>query len=278
MSDSYYTTQGDSGGPPYDTAAGTLDTPMWYLPPVAASGGYGSFAPMQVWAGPAGSTSDDTIAQLGPIAAFAVLGRRADGKLVPLDPYSRDAAGTAVATGTITFSGAPAVNDTVTIGGTVVTFIANGATPVGNEIALAATPTAAGTAEQLYDFISANAAAFPTIQPTLQTDGGTAVEIEANTPGTGGNAITLAKSSTAITLSGATLSGGSTTTAEPAPESRPVAVLAAPIDSTLGDVQAPIYISGCFNYQILLWPPGVTTLLQMKQLLDATKMSCRALK
>jgi hypothetical protein len=56
---------------------------------------------------------------------------------------------------TVTIGTNPAVADTITINGTLVTFIVNGGTPVGNQVALGTTATATATA--LYTFLAASA-------------------------------------------------------------------------------------------------------------------------
>jgi len=61
---------------------------------------------------------------------------------------------TNVAADTVTIGTNPAVGDTVTVNGTLVTFIVNGGTPVGNQVALGTTTTATATA--LYTFLAAS--------------------------------------------------------------------------------------------------------------------------
>lgn len=107
--------------------------------------------------------------------------------------------------GTVSFSGLPADNDTVTLNGTVITFKTTGAT--GNQINIPA--TAALTAQALANF--ANASADAGIAVATYRAVGTDVFMISKTSGTGGNAYTLAKSGTNITVSGATLAGGSGT-------------------------------------------------------------------
>jgi hypothetical protein len=129
----------------------------------------------------------------------------------------------------------------------------------------------------LAEFIAANEAAL-LVQPEYNGDSAPlVVTIRATNPGTGGNSITLAKSSSAITVSGATLSGGSATNTETLPESIPVSVLATGIDTTAGDLEGPVYLAGVFNWVALIWPPGVTTLAQAKALTDHVKFSVKAL-
>ncbi|AOZ06699.1 DUF3383 domain-containing protein [Cupriavidus malaysiensis] len=110
-------------------------------------------------------------------------------------------AGTA-AGGTITLTGNPAANDTVTIGGTVVTFVS--ANPTANQVLLGT--TAAQTAANLQAFLQASADVNLSKARYSTTLG--VVTVTYGALGTAGNSFTLAKSSTNITLSGATLSGG----------------------------------------------------------------------
>lgn len=116
-------------------------------------------------------------------------------------------AAVAAATGSITFDSNPADGDTITVNGVVYTFLD---TPVaGTDIQIGA--TAADTATNLQTVLDASAD--PLITVATYTVNGTVVSIVHDTPGAGGNAFTLATDSAAITLSGATLSGGVTATA-----------------------------------------------------------------
>jgi hypothetical protein len=89
----------------------------------------------------------------------------------------------------------------VTIAGTAFTFVASGAT--GTQVNIGATLSA--TVANLVAAVATNVTAV-TVSST-----GNVVYLVAASSGTSGNAITLAKSSSAVTLSGATLSGGSGT-------------------------------------------------------------------
>lgn len=110
-------------------------------------------------------------------------------------------AGTA-ATGTITFSAAPAANDTVTINSVAITFVA--ASPTGNQVLIGT--SAATTATNLNTFLQASTNASLTV--LSYSVSGAVVTVTDKTVGTAGNSIALTKSSTAITLSAATLLGG----------------------------------------------------------------------
>ena len=93
------------------------------------------------------------------------------------------------ATGTVTY-GAPSNGDTITVGGTTFTKAnsGNGTTDFS-------------TIAELTTLIDGLAA-------VTASDNGTVITITAATAGTAGNAITLAKTGSALTLSGATLTGG----------------------------------------------------------------------
>ena len=107
--------------------------------------------------------------------------------------------------GSIGFSGLPAANDTVTVNGTAITFKASGAT--GNQINISA--SAAQMATDLAAFLNTSTDANIALLNYLAV--GTSVYCISDVTGTAGNAYTLAKSGANITVSGATLSGGSGT-------------------------------------------------------------------
>lgn len=135
----------------------------------------------------------------------------------------------APATGSITLTGNPAANDTVTVGGTAVTFVSSN--PTGNQVLIGG--SAAATAVNLQAFLSASTDA--NISKANYSLSGDVITVTYKTVGTGGNAFTLAKSSTAITVSGATLTGGANASS--------VSFLSAPgsgtdISSMLGLTQA----------------------------------------
>jgi hypothetical protein len=112
------------------------------------------------------------------------------------------------ATGSFVFSAQPANNATITIGGTVFTFVT--ATPAGNQIKIGAT-----LAETIANAVIAlNASSVGAISAqTYSADlAGTTIQIVSDTIGTAGNSVTIVASSSPAsnaTASGATLSGGS---------------------------------------------------------------------
>ncbi len=108
------------------------------------------------------------------------------------------------AVGSASFSGPPANNDTITLNGTAITFVTSGAT--GNQVNIG---TTAVTLASLATLI--NASVDVQISKFKATVVGTILYLNAVTTGAGGNSLTLAKSATAITLSGATLSGATGT-------------------------------------------------------------------
>lgn len=113
--------------------------------------------------------------------------------------------GSVTATGTVTLSTTgPAADDTVTIGGNVLTFVA--ANPGPMEVLIGGTlgATATNLANAINDLTNA-------LGVTATANAGV-VTVSANAPGTGGNAITLAKNGDNIAVSGASLAGGTNVT------------------------------------------------------------------
>jgi hypothetical protein len=121
-------------------------------------------------------------------------------------------AGPVPSTGTITFIANPTAADTVTIGGTAITFVS--VTPVGNQVQIGA--TVGNTAANLMGFlITSNDANLIKMQYNINSLQ-TIITINANQifstglfAGAAGNSLTLTKVSSALTVSGAgTLTGG----------------------------------------------------------------------
>ena len=112
-------------------------------------------------------------------------------------------AGSGAATGTITLANAvPAEGDTITINGTPITFRA---APGPNDIAIAGTLGA--QAISIANFLNET----PILGVTA-TAAGSVVTLRSTAPGTAGNDVTLAKAGDNITVSGATLTGGTDVT------------------------------------------------------------------
>lgn len=166
-------------------------------------------------------------------AAFALAVYRCIAGGVPGKTPPKAWLGTAAASGTVTFSAAAAVNDTVTINGVAFTakeLCARGTAAFASIVAdntltvngVTFTAKASPTAGSLTEFAlgandaaaAANCAAKINAHPTTSLVvqcavlSGSTVTIKAIAEGTSGNAITLAKVGAPITISGATLSGG----------------------------------------------------------------------
>lgn len=116
--------------------------------------------------------------------------------------YTLTKSGTNIAvSGSGTLAGGIAA-DTLTVNGTAITFVA--VAPSGSQVLVA--PTVAGTAANLLTFLSASVDS--NIDKMTYTLALTLITVTAVVSGTAGNAYTLAKSSSHITISGGTLSGG----------------------------------------------------------------------
>ena len=109
------------------------------------------------------------------------------------------------ALGDAVFSGNPTAADTLTIAGTAITFVSSGAT--GNQVNIGGTLTI--TLGSLLTFLSTSVDS-NLVKCTYIVNGST-LYVTAAVPGSAGDSLTLAKSSSAITLSGSTLVGGNTT-------------------------------------------------------------------
>ncbi|MFL9904214.1 hypothetical protein PQR71_39855 [Paraburkholderia fungorum] len=110
------------------------------------------------------------------------------------------------ATGYIAFSGQPSPSDTITLGGTAVTFVS--ALTTGNQILIGG--TLAATLTNAVEFLSGSADT--NLVKFTYSATATQLNLAAATTGTAGNSLTLAKTGTVETVSGATLSGGTAAT------------------------------------------------------------------
>lgn len=108
----------------------------------------------------------------------------------------------AQAAGTITFTGAGTNADTLTVGGTSIELVS--ASPTGSEVLIG--PNAAATAGNMQAFLAASVDT--NISKCTYSLSGDVITATYKLIGIGGNSFTLAKSSTAITLSGGDLTGG----------------------------------------------------------------------
>ena len=110
------------------------------------------------------------------------------------------------ATGTVTFSGAPSAGDTVTIGGVEFEFV-SGTPATAYEVEI---NSGHGTAQNLCDTINAlvNQSAYVASAGVSAYKSTLDVVLRALEPGTYANSVSLSESATNVTVSGATLSGG----------------------------------------------------------------------
>lgn len=92
--------------------------------------------------------------------------------------------------------------DTLTVNGTALTFVA--ASPTGPQVLVG--PTAAATAANLQTFLAASSDT--NIDDATYSTTGLVTTVTAVLPGTAGNSFTLAETSSSITISGGTLTGG----------------------------------------------------------------------
>lgn len=112
------------------------------------------------------------------------------------------------ATGYFTFSGNVSADDTITVNGTVFTFKASGAT--GNQINIGA--SASATIDNAVTVLNASIVEAVAVATYTKNVAGTQLVVTYDERGAAGNAFTLAKSSTNITVSAATLASGADTT------------------------------------------------------------------
>lgn len=228
----------------------------------------GTYEPIQLYAGEAtnGRTTQGTVAagqKLGKLNLrgetyrFAVVALVA-GLLVAWDPL---AGGTAadMATGTLTLSTAvPADGDTVTIDGRAFTF----RTVADDPYEVARGTTIAEAAANLRDAVNLHRNDFATQPVTASSAAGV---VTFKSAGAAGNAITLAKvfaTGANGTVSGATLSGGDTDTAELGGAAKPYGILPHALDTSAtgynAAVDSPVFIGGEYNFDALDLPVGTT--------------------
>jgi hypothetical protein len=263
-----------------------------------------TFVPFQPWAGEAqvvtqAMMANSSLAQFTVVALDSLNG---DG-VVAWNPNAGDGAPVASATGTYTFSAAPAANDTVTIAGNVITWAVAGTAPVaipaapesgeypietsgtvtigsavsagqviGDDIYPTAMTAAQASAYNLMLYVNAFSSTLG-VNATVDVTG-LIVTIEANSPGTAGNSITIAKSSSAIAVSGSTLAGGTVDSSRPLTTGNAIGFLMQP--STAGSL-CPVCLAGAPNHEILIWPAGINTIAQRKAAFAGTPMFPSAL-
>lgn len=108
------------------------------------------------------------------------------------------------ASGTMQLTGQPSANDTFTVDGTTVTFVAS--SPTGNEVLIGADTQS--TAANLWAFLLNSTDANISLASYTLNTGTNTVTATYKSVGTAGNSFTLAKSGSNLSVSGATLSGG----------------------------------------------------------------------
>lgn len=114
------------------------------------------------------------------------------------------------ASGTVTFAGQPSANDTITINSRVWTFVASGATQYQVNIG----GTLAATLANFISQYNASKLSTANISNITATATSTVITFTADWGGLWGNLITLAKSGTNLTVSGANLAGGTAPTSQ----------------------------------------------------------------
>ncbi len=224
-----------------------------------------TFTPFELWAG-----ESDTVTSQGTVGAtaiiqFQVIARDNNGKIVPWEPSVGSNVGTLYASQNVTFGGNPSANDTVTIGGNVITFVA--ANPADGQVLIGA--GAADTAQNFVTFVSAHDT---TLGVEAALTNATTVRLTAIVEGTDGNAITLSKSGTYPALGGSTLAGGTSTTTV---ADKPIG-FAAQAGAVGGPI--PFFTGGVPNHKALIWPASVTTLDQRKAAFDGTNITIGSLR
>jgi hypothetical protein len=169
------------------------------------------------------------------------------------------------ASGTLTFGAIAVNNQTITINGNVVTWKTSGAATDGSEANIGASAT--DSAQNLKVVIND----FPGLFGVTADGDAAVLALTAISEGAAGNLITLAKSNTVPTLSGATLTGGGT--GEVDSSRRPVGVAMQPVAAATPGVYLPYAEGGVFNHQVLIWPDSVATLAQRRRAVANSKMS-----
>jgi hypothetical protein len=181
-------------------------------------------------------------------AQFSVVGLDAAGKLA-LATYG---AAAAAATGTLTFSGVGTAADTITIGTRTYTLVA--ALTAANQVLIGASVTA--SAANLVAAINGAAGAGTTYgadtvsHPSVTASSAVGVvTITAKELGPNGNDVVTTEAGTGTSFGAATLAGGRNLGGV-----KPIGVLAqsATLGAT-GTLGAPVWYSGCFNRDALIW-------------------------
>lgn len=182
---------------------------------------------------------------------FQVLMHDAEGKLTPLLTAGD------YATGGYVVGANPTAADTITVNGSVITFISSG-TPDADEVLIAATPTL--TAQAIRDVINSD----PELYGSTASGTGTTVTLTAIAVGTAGNSVATLEGVTSgsFTVAGATLTGANA--AEDVPSGDAAAISCQPVIAATPGKFVPVYVAGCFNHEALVWPAGLVTLRTRK--------------
>jgi len=235
-------------------------------PPLLATGvtDQGRFDPFDLYGGESDIVTDQGEAATGQaIRQFEVLMRNADGKLVPWT-----SAGGGYATGLITVGGQPVAAETVTLNGVAITFRV---TVTGTGVECVIGGTTAITASNLATVITNNRETF---QATASASGNV-VTLAAEDVGTAGNSVTLVEgvADVGFTVSGATLTGGSS--AEDTPSNNAIGIAGQPLDAAATNRWFPYFTGGIFNHQALVWPAGFMSLEERKRAFDGSNIGVR---
>lgn len=223
-------------------------------------------------------TSQFQAADAQAISQFQVCALDASGRLIPWDGSEFG-----YATGTVTFTGAPAADETMVIGTATITAKTSGAVASSGQFNIGATVTE--TATNLAALINGTPDAtdqnssYPTYgNAPLANTGVTAnsaagvVTLHSIVPGTAGNSIVLteAMANTAVSGSGTLTTGAAETDTQP---KMAVAIAAQPVSAATPGGWCPVFIGGVFNHQALVWPDNSATLAQRKRAFQGTNIS-----
>lgn len=198
------------------------------------------FTPFHLFAGESQTVTGQIKTGASALVILQIYALDKDNVAVPWDPTNPGRA-----RATITVAAQPTAADTLTINGQAMTFEAGA--PADSTQAMIGGTTAATAANIAAAINAENDEADR--YGVFATVAGNVVSVYAAAEGAEGNAVTLAKSGTNPTLSGANLSGGGdNSTAEPVG----AAAQAVPANS-----EGPSYEAGYFNHAALVWPPTV---------------------
>ena len=232
---------------------------------LASSGTLGNYTPLNLFAGEQDIITDHAPVKAGVVLQqFQVCALDGDMTLVAWDP-DLTGIGTEYAVGSAVFGGVGTANDTLTINGVAITLVAANPDAAANQVLIGGTATA--TAQNVKALINAK----PEVFEVIAKGTGATLALRANVPGEDGNAITLAKVSTAITLSGATLASGVTI------QGSAYCVTEHAIDTSVTGLNkasnAPIYVAAYFNHALLVWPAGAPNLAARKAAFLGTQIN-----